>query len=192
MKSFMYWSNKWIFIPCPNWEYPLDWKWALGSIPDCACVCQRDCLSSDPANLEDGKSNLKLLSTISSSTFSSLLLFCQTLVFPTLHPPMLHPLSPPTFPPSLHDQPPLNLDTISLVFHSISFHKWIPFLFPHLRTFCEEKKNTSRQPFSSLSWHVFLPLLPSESQSLLSFQGSQTHLLRGDEWKCPSFQTFGW
>lgn len=54
------------------------------------CVWECDCLSSDPhispANLKDGKSNLKLQSIISSSTSSSLLFFCQALVSPTLHP----------------------------------------------------------------------------------------------------------
>lgn len=173
-------SNKCIFTPCPFWEYVLDWKWALGSILDRVWMWKwlffqwPSQMSSD---FKDGRRKHKLPLTTSYSTFSPpFVLLSDCILFLA------------SYPPSLHVQSPLILVKASPFCPS----PMACFYFSFLTLVFSLKKKEEAKNNHFLSWHVFLLLLPFESPYFLLFQGSQTHLLQGNEWKCPSFQTFVW
>lgn len=177
MKSFMYWSNKWICSPCPIWEYPLDWKWALGSILDCVCVCVSagsDCLSSDPhispADLKDGKAILNFYRSFLRQPFP---LFCSSVKLSSLA--VLHPflvISPTISPCTI----PISSCQVPSFFHFLSFNN-VMFLFlsPHLSVFYFAKTHLAAIFFSVMK--RFSSSLESPSLPFFFFSSREARLI---------------
>jgi len=169
----LYWSNKLIFSPSPNSEYPSHWKWALGSIldsvcvfvcvtfPVCVCVCV--CLQwpwKKPCKPQRWK---KQSHTSIDHFLQTLFFFCQGLIsssllssFPSLTPCLIPVSSWPNIPffNCLH-------------LHNVMFES----LFLTFLPVKINKSPSTWQKISSLSWDAFLSLLKNVSQKarLISF-----------------------